>query len=305
MGGKCCCDRKQVTLQFNDKAKDGAPAIAPASPKKEGEPRKSLAGNAYEQKKQKISIAYHSKGCDAEKFDAAFEKNDLQAFVSLLSSTQTIESFEERMHPWAEDPKTVGALAGTQLAILASLAEKDMPDMKDNIRKAGAIKPLCGFLSTDEQDRVQTSVVALSFLTADNAENAKETYEAGAMPLLMQHLDSSVAGMRAASATTLRNMCVEDDGYRKEFVKLGGIKGLVGQLAVKPDPALNLADVQLEAVLNLQDLLEREDGQLIKEYADEAIKHGVKDELKKLLKAEDEEVQSSAQEFLEHLEKHA
>lgn len=48
----------------------------------------------------------------------------LQAFVELLSSQQAIESFDERMHPWAEDPKTVGALAGTQLAILASAAEQ-------------------------------------------------------------------------------------------------------------------------------------------------------------------------------------
>ena len=31
-----------------------------------------------------------------------------------------IEKLEERMHPWAADPETIGALAATQLAIFAS-----------------------------------------------------------------------------------------------------------------------------------------------------------------------------------------
>jgi len=38
-----------------------------------------------------------------------------------------------------------------------------------------------------------------------------------------------------------------------------------------PDPALNNADVQLEAVLNLQDLLEDEEGSIIEEYVKKAV----------------------------------
>merc|ERR1719313_951976 len=162
--------------------------------------RKSVAAYGGD-KKRGISIGYHSRGDDAEKFDKAFETNDLKAFVALLESKQIIESFDERMHPWAEDPKTVGALAGTQLAILASVAEKDNPRVKDDIREAGALPPLVEFLRSEEQDRVQTAVVALSFLTAECPPNAVAAYKAGAMPLLLKHLDSSVAGMRAAAAT--------------------------------------------------------------------------------------------------------
>eukprot|EP00971_Amphidinium_carterae_P086751 1716712-Amphidinium_carterae.1 len=77
-----------------------------------------------------------SKGDDADKFDKAFEQNDLKAFVALLASNEVIESFEERMHPWAEDPRTVGALAGTQLAILASVGSQTNPTVKDEIREA-------------------------------------------------------------------------------------------------------------------------------------------------------------------------
>lgn len=40
-----------------------------------------------------------------------------------------------------------------------------------DIRNAGAITPLVEFLKSDQTDRVQTAVVALSFLTADCKEN--------------------------------------------------------------------------------------------------------------------------------------
>lgn len=288
MGGKCCSDRH--------KAKDGGPGGAPK------EQRKSTFNN-YSDKKggRAISIGYQSKGDDAEKFDKAFESNDLKAFVSLLKSTQPIESFEERMHPWAEDPKTVGALAGTQLAILASMAEQSDPTVKVKIREAGAIAPLVEFLRSEQEDRVQTAVVALSFLTADCEENTVQAYEAGALELLMKHVDSPVAGMRAATATTLRNICMAKDDYRTKFVALGGLKGLVDQLDMNPDPALNNADVQLEAVLNLQDLLEDEEGNTIDDYVKKAKEAGAEPKLRKMLENEDEEVRSSAQELLESL----
>lgn len=292
MGNKCCTDRKEPTPN----ATDSKLGLAGASH------RKSVSGG-YDTKKRALSIGYHSKGDDAEKFDKAFETNDLKAFVSLLSSQQPIEHFEEKMHPWAEDPKTVGALAGTQLAILASVAEKDNPEVKNDIRKAGAIPPLVDFLKSDQQDRVQTAVVALSFLTAECHENVVVAYEAGALQLLLKHIDSPVAGMRAAAATTLRNICMEKDEYRKVFAQSGGIKALVNQLSSPPDPSLNHADVQLEAVLNLQDMIETELGMVIPEYALEAKKAGAEAKLKELMRADDEEVRTSAEEVLQALQK--
>ncbi|CAE7876446.1 unnamed protein product [Symbiodinium sp. KB8] len=294
MGQKCCTERKETAG-----GKDSKPAGDQGA-------RKSVAGGSYDSKKRAISIGYHSKGDDSEKFDKAFETNDLKAFVELLSSQQAIESFDERMHPWAEDPKTVGALAGTQLAILASAAEKAeaSKQIKDDIRKAGAIPPLVDFLKSDQNDRIQTAVVALSFLTADCKENVVAAYEAGALELMLKLVDSKIAGERAAAATTLRNICMEDDVYRKKFVELGGIQALVNQLDTPPDPALNHADVQLEAVLNLQDMVETEDGETITEYAKLAIKAGAIDKLQALTKADDEEVRTSALEVYEALHAH-
>lgn len=288
MGQRCCTDRKEV---YNNSGATGG------HNKKANKDRVSI--NPYNQKKRAISsIGYHSKGDDAEKFDKAFEANDLKAFVALLDSSQEIDSFEERLHPWAEDPKTVGALAATQLAILASMADKDNPRVKDEIREVGAIPPLVSFLRSDQQDRVQTAVVALSFLTADCPDNAVSAYEAGSMPILMAHLNSEVAGMRAAAATTLRNMCVEDEQYRQKFVQLGGIKGLVEQLSTNRDPKLNHADVQLEAVLNLSDIIEDQDGEVIEEYAQAARAAGAEAKLQVLSQAPDKEVRESASEVL-------
>jgi len=277
MGGKCCTDRK------------------------------TLADSAAQeqQKHRSISISYHSKGADADRFDKAFQSNDLNTFVQLLQSDQPIASFKQKLHPWAMDPQTIGALAATQLAILASAAEKDdsQPNLKLQIHEAGAVKPLVEFLRSNTKDRVQTAVVALSFLTADCPEIAIAAYEAGAMgPLLMQ-VASDMAGMRAAAATTLRNICMESDKYRAEFVRLGGIKGLVEQLSSIPDPALNHADVQLEAVLNLQDFIETKDGAVIDAYALEAMEAGVEAKLQSLTQVDDEEVSNSAEELLTCLSK--
>merc|ERR1712061_573885 len=96
---------------------------------------------------------------------------------------------------------------------------------------------------------------------------------------------------------------MEADEYRKEFVAMDGLKGLVGQLASSPDPSLNHADVQLEAILNLQDMIETEDGSVIDEYAKAAIHAGAIDKLKKLCATDDEEVRSSANEVLASLAK--
>lgn len=287
MGNKCCTDRKELAN----------PAAAARNE------RKSLAANAYGGKPRALSIGFQQRGDDADKFDRAYESNDYKALVELLPSKTKIEPFEERMHPWAEDPKTVGALAGTQLAIQASLADRDSPNVKEEIFRAGAIPPLAEFLRSSETDRIHTAVVALSFLTADCSNNTVAAYEAGVLKLLLQHINSPLVGMRAAAATTLRNVCMEKEEYRTEFVGLGGMDGLVRQLDVGPssDPALPHADVQLEAILNLQDMIEDQDGNLIEQYAQKARDADAVALLQKLLQSDDEEVRASAAEVLELL----
>eukprot|EP00929_Paragymnodinium_shiwhaense_P089130 TRINITY_DN4935_c0_g3_i1.p1 TRINITY_DN4935_c0_g3~~TRINITY_DN4935_c0_g3_i1.p1 ORF type:complete len:287 (+),score=91.52 TRINITY_DN4935_c0_g3_i1:212-1072(+) len=243
-----------------------------------------------------IATGEGAKGTDAEKFDIAVEKNDLASMVALLDSSQSIQC-SEQMHPWAENPRTVGALAGTRLAMLAQGSQKEA------IREANAIPKLVKFLKSSDTDRMQTAVVALSFLTTDCPKNAMVAYEAGAMPLLLKNMDAEVAGMRAAAATTLRNICMENDEYRRKFVELGGLDGLVRQLGSTPDNTPNHADVQLEAVLNLQDMIEAEDGSLLRECAEMVMKAGAEEKLRRLLDTDDEELRSSVEEVMDSLAK--
>merc|ERR1719291_688036 len=96
---------------------------------------------------------------------------------------------------------------------------------------------------------------------------------------------------------------MESDDYRARFVELGGIPKLVQQLGAAPDPSLNWADVQLEAVLNLQDIIENEDGTVIGAFARKAQSAGAEERLRKLRSSEDDEVRGAAEEVLISLEK--
>jgi len=227
-------------------------------------------------------------GDDSVKFDRVHKTGDIDGYVELLSSGQQIDDFAERVHPWAADPKTIGALAATQLAILASDAEGERPRAKEEIGRAGAIPLLVDFLRAREDDREQIAVVALSFLTTECTANAAAAFDAGAMPLLLPLLSSPVGGMQSAAAMTLCNLCNEREEYRTKFVELGGIEGLVAQLGFPPDPTLRTADVQLETVLNLQDLIEDDSGAPIRAYALAAIKAGAMEKLEGLKEGEGE-----------------
>lgn len=259
---------------------------------------------AFWEKKRTMSIGYHSHGADAEKFDSAYIAGDISALVGLLTSTQVVDSFEERLHPWIEDPTTIGALAAVQIAIFASaIDEVDESKVKDRIREAGAIPLLVDFLRSPGQDRVQAAVVALRFLTVDCSQNAVAAFEAAAMPLLLtQLLSSSVAGIRGNAATALANLCVESDEYRAEFVRTGGIEGLVAQLGATPDPELNHDDTMLGAVQNLQDVLEDSERHMVPEYVAIAQRAGAEKYLQELAAGSaDQEVKDCAAEVLQSM----
>ncbi|ETW56719.1 hypothetical protein PFUGPA_01509 [Plasmodium falciparum Palo Alto/Uganda] len=128
------------------------------------------------------------------------------------------------MHPWAADPKTIGALSATQLAILAS--KENEPHYKDAIREANGIAVFINLLKSHELDRVHAAVVALSFLSVDNVKNCICMFESGALPYLISGMKSNIDGMKAACAQTCRNIFVLDKKYKKEFLKLGGITQL-------------------------------------------------------------------------------
>lgn len=239
---------------------------------------------------------------EGTELEEAFEKRDVERIVRLLSSRQPVSPQHDRRHPWAAHPTTVGALAASHLAIIAStsgdgLAIGSQSD-KDRIREAGGIPAVVELLRDSEADRIQQAAVALNFLTMDNPRNAAAAYRAGAMELLFPCMASPVIGLRAASSTILRNMYCDSAALKQRFVDLGGIAGLVAQLT-PVDSMLPAEYLHLEAILNLQDLFDDLDGPPPVEYVRQAIEAQAVERLEVLL-AEvcDEEVRCAASEML-------
>ncbi|VWU52166.1 armadillo-domain containing rhoptry protein [Hepatocystis sp. ex Piliocolobus tephrosceles] len=206
---------------------------------------------------------------DIIRFDKAYDENNVQEFVKLCSSSCEIEKLEDRMHPWAADPKTIGALAATQLAILAS--KENEPHYKDAIREANGIPVFINLLKSHELDRVHAAVVALSFLSVDNVKNCICMFENGILPYLISGMKSDINGMKAACAQTCRNIFVLDKKYKKEFLRLGGLNQFVNLLEIPYD--YNDSQplyTQLEVIYHLEDFI-LNDGDEVPEFV-EAVK---------------------------------
>lgn len=241
-----------------------------------------------------ICVEYDSVGPDADEFDRAFETGSLPALALLLESDQVLERLVEPKHTWAEDPRTIGALAAVMFGLLASYAPVGDSEYKAEILNSGATDQLVAFIGSEEPDRVQAAVIALSYLTAECTANARAVYDAGAAPLLIKHLDSLVAGLRGAAASTLRHICVENEACCESVMGLGGMKGFVSQL----DPHLDHAELLLEAVWNLEDFTHDRDGNLIERYAKLAVEQGAVEKLQKLKAVDEEEVSGAADKVL-------
>lgn len=242
---------------------------------------------------------FRSQGLDGSRFRRAQKNSDLPALVALLSSQQPVDYVARQIHPWVKNPKTVGALTALQIGIIASSGNSQD---KKGLLDAGAVQPLLGVAASDEEDLAQAAVVALTFLTTDNRPCAQAAADVeDAVPTLLQHAGSKTVGMRAAVATVLRNICAVNEDHRGRFVELGGLSLLVSLLSVEHDPGLNHADVQLEAVLNLQDMIETSTGEVIRAYALEAVNAGAEKQLQTLAICEDEDICASAKEVLASL----
>mmetsp|Transcript_8599 Transcript_8599/g.16268 ORF Transcript_8599/g.16268 Transcript_8599/m.16268 type:complete len:319 (+) Transcript_8599:60-1016(+) len=313
MGNRCCTDRKSTS---SSKVRDACDGVDGKNPNlKHDQASKSIV--AFDGQKPIRSTSFQSRGDDADKFDKAFEANDIAGLVALLPSREAIWGIEEKMHPWAQDPQSVGALAGFQLSAMAQIAvEEEDLQMNVSIGEAGAIVPFVDFLRSGEENRVQTAVVAFSHLLSDCPSNVRVAYEAGAMELLMDQLEAHIAGMRYAAAKALRDIFVESDAYRRRFVSLGGLTALIKQLSGMSDSEQWTSDHQrramvdseewtanrqFEALLNLRDLLYDDSGNITRDYALDAMTAGVERRLQAIMQTDDEEVRRTAAEMLHGL----
>lgn len=272
----CCIHRPESTQRLLDRIHlEPAPSLPPNA--------RNLS-ECFGKVNTRLRIVYISTGSDAERFDAAFQTNDLAVMVDLMDSKQAVDALLEPKHPWAEDPRSVGALSAMQLAMLASMVGEDDSSVREDIGRAGAIPPLVRLLLSQEADAMQAAVVALKYLTEESGPNATSAFEAGALPALIQLLKHPVAGLRGAAASCLRNMCVESEECHEHLASLGGIQVLVGQLDcseldVKKD---HDHDLLLEAVWNLEDLIVHQDGHPLDRFCHLAVEAGAVEKLQKL-----------------------
>mmetsp|Transcript_43324 Transcript_43324/g.85822 ORF Transcript_43324/g.85822 Transcript_43324/m.85822 type:complete len:264 (-) Transcript_43324:365-1156(-) len=196
---------------------------------------------------------------DVKNFDAALEQLDINALAVLLRSKCPIAKIEDPLHPWALNPTTIGALAAVQLAIMANSEEAQF-----KIGEAGAIELLLEFLESEQEDRRHCGMVALHTLLFDNPENVSLAVDAGAIDILMNHIDVPLPEARMLIGNTLRHIFVTDPVYRKEFVMKGGITFFVNQVLFAVENP-DIPNAQFDAVVNMLDLLQEDDGQAIPE----------------------------------------
>jgi len=216
---------------------------------------------------------------DAEMFIAAMDANNVQGFIELLNSDRPIPALDCKVHVWASNPRTIGALATFHLGYLAH----SDADVKAGMGKMGAIPNLLDVLRTKDWICQQHAMIALNALINESPENVRIAAKAGATKLLMQRSNSPFAHERWCIAATLRDIIIEGDEYRDEFVMSGGIGFFLKQTILAADITDN-SRYQFEAVANLLDLLEEDDGKAIPEYILPVKKSGIQAKLVDMLK---------------------
>lgn len=233
---------------------------------------------------------------DVKSFDAALEQLDINALVGLLRSKCPIAKIEEPLHPWAlKNPTTIGALAAVQLAIMASSEEAQF-----KIGEAGAIEPLLEFLESEQEDRRHCGMVALHTLLFDNPENVSLAVDAGAIDILMNHIDVPLPEARMLIANNLRHIFVTDPVYRKEFVMKGGITFFVKQVLFAVENP-EIPNAQFDAVVNMLDLLQEDDGQAIPELVLQ-VPAIIKTQVRNMQTESDDELSKCVLELLEMID---
>lgn len=281
-----CCARTSAG------AATGSVALAGAN-----RDRRKLAGIFGREQQVPICIEYEASGPEADEFDRIFASKNLEALAGLLDYEAPIVHLIEPKHPWAEDPQSIGALAAVFIALLASVASNGDPEFKAELLSAGgAAASLVAYLSDENADRVQAAVVALSYLTDECPVNAQAVFQAGALPPLVRQLDSPVAGLRGAAASTLRHICIENEVYCEAFVSLGGMRGFVNLLDPVGVSQFDPNRSMLEAVWNLEDVTTGPDGRVVERWAKIAVENGALEKLEKLKSVgEDDEVCGAAE----------
>ncbi|KAF4663255.1 hypothetical protein FOZ61_000749 [Perkinsus olseni] len=219
-------------------------------------------------KAKSVLEQYGLASTDYHTFVVASQNRDYEQLVELLSSLEPYRMPEDSdaHHAWADNPRTIGVIAGTRLAIAAYSEGEDVAqEAKDRVRRAGGIATLVDFVRSPEstKDRVDCGLVALSYLAIDCPANCLDMYRHGLFPLLFPFMDNQVEGVRSTAFSLASNIYRLSPRYRYEFVDRGGIPLIIRHIRGTP----NSIDSDWDAVEALQDLVTADSGEVDEKLA--------------------------------------
>eukprot|EP00929_Paragymnodinium_shiwhaense_P090100 TRINITY_DN50318_c0_g1_i1.p1 TRINITY_DN50318_c0_g1~~TRINITY_DN50318_c0_g1_i1.p1 ORF type:complete len:1069 (+),score=250.64 TRINITY_DN50318_c0_g1_i1:118-3324(+) len=191
-----------------------------------------------------------SSGRDCQRMMEAFANGDVASLTQLLASTEALPEAgpdaaqppKVPPHAWAEEPRSVAALAAAHLAEMAGLDEDFGGVVAQGVREAGGIPLLMRLLGSPHADASQRSILALAaLLQHDDAQAtcASAMFSEGVLPLLTRHCGSLVAGLKRSAAAAAGLLVLRLAGVggalaedcRCKFADSGGIGILVDLLA--------------------------------------------------------------------------
>ena len=266
---------------------------------------------------------------DTDAFYEAFHKSETSPdkaiidFLGLMDSTDNLVPFGERMHPWAQDPKTVGCLAGLQICILiqppASIDPDHMhhidggnKDLALEIRREEGVPKYVEFLKDKSSpDKVECAHVFFSFLCELDAECTKELYKLDGLGLVIPHMNAANRGMRTAAAHICRHLFMLHDEAKQAFTKAGGVPLMVEGFSMLVNSDIdNEADRMdviagaIDGILNFEDLIDADEMKIDWDISKMLVEHGLIDllETTKRIDPEDDELLQQANHMISTLE---
>ncbi|KAF4671743.1 hypothetical protein FOL47_001241 [Perkinsus chesapeaki] len=200
---------------------------------------------------------------DYHKFVLASQNRDYEVLVELLGSLEPYIMPEDygAHHAWADNPRTIGVIAGTRIAIAAYSEGDDVAqEAKERVRLAGGIATLVDFVRSPEstKDRIDCGLVALSYLAIDSPVNCQDMYRHGLFPLLFPFMGSHVEGVRSTAFSLASNIYRLSSRYRYEFVDRGGVPLIIRHIRGTTDSI----DSDWDSIEALQDLITTEAGEV-------------------------------------------
>lgn len=116
------------------------------------------------------------------------------------------------------------------------------------------------------------------------------------MAKLIGFLKDPIEGMRLYANASIRNICMVVPSAKQDFIKADGLVLFVNMLD-KFTPNAESADMQLEALLNLQDMLEDDNKEMVPAHCKQVVRE-LTPKLEKLKSHDDQDIKESADTLL-------